>query len=227
MMVTAGETRFPGLSHSELERQVDILRNNIAAIQLRLSSPNHLELRRALEATSRHFNLARPQSKHLATSRPLSEVDEALSEVNSLLDHLTHLKKEFEKLDQDSKHQWFLQGRTTAERSAYTTLYGYFADRDGGSTATHALSYIGHIYTWLYKAPFRVSSAAGADADAGARYSGPSVRFACAVLTELGLTEYFNVVEPNQLTNKIGDMWTNLQRRSNKESRNQSRDEAP
>ena len=212
MMFAAGETRFPKITKSELDRQINVLANSIAAIQLRLASADHIGLRSALEAASLHFNLDRLGGSEplLIASRLFYEADEALSGIKLLVDHLINCQETFRASDQLTQDEWCFQGNTETERSAYQAMYPYLRWREEESTEAYALTYIGQLYTWLFRATFGVSSATGGSA----RYSGPSIRFACAVIAELQLSKYFGSKEQEQLANKIGDMWTNLKRRS-------------
>ena len=126
------------------------------------------------------------------------------------MDHLIHCQKAFRGSNQLTQDRWFFQGNTKTERSAYQAMYPYLQWREEQSTEAYALTYIGQLYTWLFGATFGVSSATRGSA----RYSGPSIRFACAVIAELQLSKYFGSKKQEQLANKIGDMWTNLKRRS-------------
>ena len=180
MMFAAGEARFPKITKSELDRQINVLTNSIAAIQLRLASADHIGLRSALEAASLHFNLDRLGGSEplLIASRLFYEADEALSGIKLLIDHLINCQKRFRASDQLTQDQWFFQGNTKTERSAYQAMYPYLRWREEESTEAYALTYIGQLYTWLFGATFGVSSATRGNA----RYSGPSIRFACAVI---------------------------------------------
>jgi hypothetical protein len=207
---------------ASLNRKIEPVVSGIQFLRSRLASDKYADIRKALEAASLDFNCVRLRERKplLIAAQIFEEADEALSKLQHLIEYLFDRQKTFDELSDSAKNSWPTEAQSQTEHNARQVLYPYLST--GISPETEVIRNITQLYHWLFDRQFAVTSRLNKPGyqDGQVRYSGPGIRFACAVLTELHLVDHFGSItgdaasEADALANKVGDLWTNDKRRS-------------
>jgi hypothetical protein len=170
------------------------------------------------------------------------DIADQLDLLEASIEYLFAKRAEFQALPRKQRQEWLLRldrpGEWYAKRELYPFLQGSENLEAGGkaleseaheSPEYYLMRQIADLYQEIFNQRFSIVQRSGkADYDprlGGARFSGPSVRFAVAIVEQLGLSSIFlhrsNVTgrtEEDRIINRAGDIWVQLKRNADKET---------
>jgi hypothetical protein len=170
------------------------------------------------------------------------DIADQLELLEASIDYLFAKRAEFQALPRKQRQEWLLRldrpGEWHAKRELYPFLQGS-ENLEAGEKALkseahespgyYLMRHIADLYQEIFGQRFSIVQRSGkADYDprlGEARFSGPSVRFAVAIVEQLGLSSIFlhgsNVsgrTEEDRIINRAGDIWVQLKRNADEES---------
>lgn len=221
------------LSRTRPSRQLKTIQKAARKLDQLLDQEKYPLVEDALRASAASRNYPYDYASKFDLQKFYADLKSKLKLLDDLIEHLITKKSEFSDLDPLERSVWLLAGEQHEEWEVRRNLYPYLQKSEGiHEDETDEGEYhddpryvlmreIASLYEEMFGAKFNMKQRYDQpnfdNTSDEARYHGSGARFACAIIRQLKLEDFFlrdsktsGKTKQDRLINRLGHMWTNM-----------------